>query len=80
MAEKIGLKVEHENKRDKSWDFRTRSAFFAFATVTFIEWTHMLPETEKAAFIRDVLDHYALVVGDDHTFKFYQLDITLVRS
>jgi trans-aconitate methyltransferase len=80
LSEKIGLNVERENVRDKSWDFQTRSAFFAFATVTFVEWTHMLPETEKAAFITDVLDRYALVVGDDHTFKFYQLDITLLRS
>lgn len=79
MAEKIGLKVERVKVTDKTWDFQSRSAFFAFASVTFVEWTQMLPEAERPTFINDVLDRYAAVAGDDHTFKFYQLDICLER-
>jgi trans-aconitate 2-methyltransferase len=48
--------------------------------VTFVEWTRKLPEAERPAFINDVLDRYRLVAGDDHTFKFYQMDIRLARG
>jgi len=53
---------------------------YAFATVTFVEWTHMLPEAQKPLFIHDVLDRYEVVVGEANTFKFYQMDIRLLRS
>lgn len=80
LAEKAGLKVQNVRVADKSWDFHSRAGFFAFAEVTFVEWTHLLAESDKAAFTTDVLDRYAVVAGDDHTFKFYQMDITLARS
>jgi trans-aconitate 2-methyltransferase len=43
-----------------------------------------LPEPEKPAFVTDVLDRYQSVAadrpGEDNTFRFYQMDITLVRD
>jgi len=80
LAEKVGLKVESVRVADKSWDFHSRKGFFAFAEVTFVEWTHLLDETDKAAFTNDVLDRYAVVAGEPNTFKFYQMDIRLART
>ena len=80
LAEQAGLQVPSVHVSDKSWDFHRRSAFYAFATVTFVEWTHMLPEAQKPLFIHDVLDRYEVVVGEANTFKFYQMDIRLLRS
>ena len=42
---------------------------YAFATVTFVEWTHMLPEAQKPLFIHDVLDRYEVVAGEANTFS-----------
>ena len=68
----------------KAWDFESRSAFLAFGSVTFIEWTQYLPESERPAFINDVLDRYTSVAtdraGEENTFKFYQMDITLATA
>ena len=65
----------------KAWDFKSRSAFFAFCSVGFVEWTRRLPEAERPEFINDVLDRYQAVAadrsGEENTFKFYQMDISL---
>jgi trans-aconitate 2-methyltransferase len=79
LAEKAGLKVESVQVTDKVWDFHSRNAFFAFVEVTFVEWTHLLTEADKAAFTNDVLDRYQVVAGEANTFKFYQMDVRLVR-
>jgi hypothetical protein len=43
-----------------------------------------LPEAERPEFINEVLDHYQSVAadrpGEENTFKFYQMDITLAPS
>jgi len=80
LAEKVGLQVERVRVSDKSWDFHSRKAFFAFAEVTFVEWTHLLDDSDKAAFTNDVLDGYAAVAGEPNTFKFYQMDVRLARA
>ncbi len=80
LAEKAGLKVQSVHVADESWDFHSRSAFFAFAEVTFVEWTHLLTDADKTAFTKDVLDRYEVVAGEKNTFKFYQMDISLTRS
>jgi len=80
LAEKTGLRVVRTEVNDKSWDFGSREGFFAFGSVTFVEWTRRLPEEAKPDFIRDVLDRYSAVVGDDHTFRFYQMDIRLTKA
>ena len=81
LAERNGLRVLRTHVDSKTWDFQSRAAFFAFGSVTFVEWTRLLPEAEKDAFINDVLDRYQLVAcdraGEENTFKFYQLDIAL---
>ena len=81
LAERNGFHVERIHTADKAWDFQARSAFVAFGSVTFVEWTQFLPEPERLAFVSDVLDRYRSVAadrpGDENTFKFYQMDITL---
>ena len=84
MAERNGLRVLRIHTEAKAWDFKSRAAFFAFSSVGFVEWTRRLPEAERPAFINDVLDRYQSVAvdrpGEENTFKFYQMDITLARS
>jgi trans-aconitate 2-methyltransferase len=82
-AERNGLQVTHVQAEDKSWDFKSRSAFEAFGEVTFVEWTRLLPAQEELNFTADVLDRYQLVAcerpGEENTFKFYQMNIALRR-
>jgi trans-aconitate 2-methyltransferase len=84
VAERNGLRVRHIHVQDNAWDFGSRSAFLAFGSVTFIAWTQHLPEAKRIAFVADVLDRYRPVAaehpGEENTFKFYQMDITLARG
>lgn len=84
VAERNGLQVRRIHTEDKSWDFKTRAGFLAFGSVTFIEWTKFIPESERPSFIADVLDRYQKVAadqpGEENTFKFYQMDITLAHD
>jgi len=81
FAEQAGFRVVRLHVDDKAWDFQTREAFVAFCRATFIEWTQHLPESEREAFIIDVLDRYQSVAADNpqqaHTFKFYQMEVEL---
>jgi len=81
LAEQNGLQVRRIHTEDKAWDFKSHSAFQAFGSVTFVEWTKLLPQDERLAFVTDVLGRYRLEVNDrpseENTFKFYQMDITL---
>ena len=83
LAERNGLQVRRIHVEDKSWDFKTRAGFLAFGSVTFVEWTKFIPEAERLAFVADVLDRYQAVAaekpGEEHYFRFYQMDITLAR-
>jgi trans-aconitate 2-methyltransferase len=90
LVEEKGFRVFGFHTELKSWNFKTRDAFFKFGEVTFVEWTRRLPDGEKSAFITDVLDRYrniaapnadagAPVAPDDNVFHFYQLDISLER-
>lgn len=83
-AERNGWHVERIRTAAKAWDFETRDAFFAFGSVTFVEWTRLLPESEKPAFINDVLDRYRPVACDkpseENLFRFYQMDVALRPS
>ena len=81
LAERNGLQIRRIHTAAKAWDFESRSAFLAFGSVTFVEWTQFIPEAERLAFVADVLDRYQIVAadepGEENTFKFYQMDITL---
>jgi trans-aconitate 2-methyltransferase len=81
LAQQNALRVHRIHTEDKSWDFKSRAAFLAFGSVTFVEWTKFLPEDERLAFVTDVLDRYRAVAaeqpGEENTFKFYQMDVTL---
>ena len=65
LAEASGLRVIRLATEQKRWDFASRQGFVDFARVTFVEWTRMLPEVERLAFIDDVLDAYARIDGDE---------------
>jgi trans-aconitate 2-methyltransferase len=81
MAERNGLRVRRIHMEAKAWDFKSRPEFLAFCSVTFVEWTRFLPEPERTDFIMDVLGRYQSVAadkpGEEDTFKFYQMDVTL---
>jgi trans-aconitate 2-methyltransferase len=82
VAERNGFRVLRVNTRDHAWDFGSRAAFSAFCAVGCVEWTRCLPEAERPEFISDVLDRYQAVAaandrGEENTFKFYQMDISL---
>ncbi len=80
LAEQNGFRVESCDVEDKSWSFGNLAGFSAFANVTFVEWTRKLPGEAKLDFIEDVLRRYAPVAGDDHTFRFYQMNIRLSHA
>ena len=46
MAARNRLSVLRIHTEAKAWDFKSRSAFFAFSSVGFVEWTRRLPEAE----------------------------------
>ena len=80
LAEQCGFQVESVRVKDNAWDFGSASAFHAFASVTFVEWLQHIPESDHSEFIADALDRYKIVAGDDHTFRYYQMDITARRG
>lgn len=51
LAERNGLHVCRINTEAKAWDLKSRSAFLAFGSVTFVEWTRFIPEAERLAFV-----------------------------
>ncbi|MGA7901928.1 MAG: methyltransferase domain-containing protein [Terrimicrobiaceae bacterium] len=84
LAERNSLQIRRIHTEAKAWDFESRPAFLAFGSVTFVEWTQFIPEAERLAFVADVLDRYQVVAadepGEENTFKFYQMDITLLAD
>jgi len=80
-AARNGLRVLRIHRETKAWDFKSGPAFFAFCAVGLVEWTRHLPEAERGEFINDVLDRYRPLAadraGEENTFKFYQMDVTL---
>jgi trans-aconitate 2-methyltransferase len=82
LAEECDFRVEAVRTEQKRWDFGSRRGFVDFARVTFVEWTRMLPEADRLAFIDDVLDDYARLDGDPggpRVFVFYQMEVALRR-
>jgi trans-aconitate 2-methyltransferase len=81
LAEQNGFEVRRQHTQAKEWDFESRDAFHAFGMVTFVEWSQHLPESERPAFVDDVLDRYRSVAADalreENFFRFYQMDIVL---
>jgi trans-aconitate 2-methyltransferase len=82
VAERSGFRVLHVSTKDHAWDFGSRAAFSGFCAVGCVAWTSRLPAAEKMDFINDVLDRYQTVVshgsGEENTFRFYQMDISLL--
>ena len=61
LAQKSGFRIESVQTELKMWEFQTRQEFFAFSSVTMIEWTKRLPESLRSPFVNDVLDRYRAV-------------------
>jgi trans-aconitate methyltransferase len=84
LAESGGFSVLQLRVEDRAWDFKTRAAFVAFGMATFVEWTRCLPESDRQAFVTEVLDRYQLVAADspqeENTFKFYQMEVALTPA
>lgn len=84
LTERGGFRVLRLGVADKAWDFKSREGFAAFARATFVEWTRLVPESEKAAFITDVLNRYETIAADSsqeaNTFKFYQMEVILLAN
>jgi trans-aconitate 2-methyltransferase len=84
VAERNGLHATRVHALDETWNFESRTAFHTFCAVGLVAWTQRLPETERSAFVDDVLGRYRLITGDvagaEPTFRFYQTDFTLVPS
>jgi trans-aconitate 2-methyltransferase len=82
-AERKGFHVERIYTELKAWTFENRAAFFGFGSATMVEWTRRLPDEEKSKFINDALDRYQSVAadkpGEENTFTFYQMDVTLIK-
>jgi trans-aconitate 2-methyltransferase len=78
------LRVDNIEAQLKAWDFKTREAFAEFATVTFVEWTRLLPSASRSEFIGEVLDGYRRVgdgsAADANVFHFYQMRVELRRD
>jgi trans-aconitate 2-methyltransferase len=79
LAEECGFQIDSVKVKDHAWDFGTAAAFAAFASVTFVEWSQHIPEFERPEFVIAVLAQYKPLGGNDHTFRFYQMDITARR-
>ena len=62
---------------DEVWRFDDPAAFRAWCTVGFADWTARLPEGERADWVADVADRYAVIAGDPALFRFYQLVLEL---
>ena len=81
LAKQNGFEVRGIRVEAKAWDFRSRAAFMAFASVTFVEWTQHLPEADRPDFATDALDRYQGLAcdapGEENFFRFYQMDIML---
>lgn len=79
LAERCGFRVLNLSTNDHSWDFQSRGAFADFSAVGCVAWTTRLPQAQRMNFINDALDRYREVTGSDRIFKFYQMDIALLR-
>lgn len=80
VAGAAGLGAADQSVVDKTWDFGSRKAFRDWCAVGFGDWTAHLPPVEADAFVDDVVDQYADLVGRPGTFGFYQLRTTLERT
>ena len=80
LAEQCGLRVMRIEMKDHAWDFGSPESFAAFGTVTFVEWSQHVPEPERSEFVAAALARYREVAGDDHTFRYYQMDVTARRA
>jgi trans-aconitate 2-methyltransferase len=79
LAEQCGFKIDSVRVKDNAWDFGSQAAFAAFGMVTFVEWSQHIPDAERPEFVIEALTQHKPLGGNDHTFRFYQMDVTARR-
>ena len=81
LAERNGFRVVRIDREERTWDYREEAGFAGFVRATFVEWTRLVPEADKAAFVADVLARYRAEIGSgpgaENVFQFYQLLVVL---
>jgi trans-aconitate 2-methyltransferase len=83
LAARSGLAVQEIRVEDRAWDFQSRDAFAAWSRAGFIAWLSRIPEKDWPTFLDETLDRYHTVAGNgpnEHIFKFYQMQATLIRD
>lgn len=78
-AEGAGLGVHELSVRDRQWDFGSRDQFQAWCVVGSTAWTDRLPESDRAAFVDELVSTYQLTAGRPGLFRFMQMRAELRR-
>ncbi|WP_431240362.1 class I SAM-dependent methyltransferase [Mycolicibacterium aichiense] len=73
LAEGSGLRVASMTVLDREWDFGTAERFTAWCTVGSTAWTDRLPESDRAAFVDDLVAAYEPVTGQAGLLRFMQV-------
>lgn len=73
LAAGCGLRSVAMTVRDREWDFETVEQFTAWCAVGSTAWTDRLPESERAAFVDDMVSAYQPVAGRPGLFRFMQM-------
>ena len=72
-ANRCGLRVRELTVRDREWDFGSREQFTAWCVVGSTAWTDRLPESDRAAFVDDLVSAYQVTAGRPGLFRFMQM-------
>jgi SAM-dependent methyltransferase len=81
LAERNGFDVVRVERESREWDYQKETDFAGFVRATFVVWSQLIPESEKQAFVADVLARYRTEIGlgpgEQNLFKFYQMQVVL---
>ncbi|WP_431231939.1 class I SAM-dependent methyltransferase [Mycolicibacterium psychrotolerans] len=73
LADSCGFQVASMTVLDREWDFGTVEQFTAWCAVGSTAWTERLPESDRAAFVDDLVAAYEPVVGQAGLVRFMQV-------
>lgn len=73
LADGCGFQVTSMAVIDREWDFGGVEQFTAWCTVGSTAWTERLPESDRAAFVDDMVAAYQPVAGRAGLLRFMQV-------
>lgn len=73
LAASAGLTCADVTVSDRHWDFGSREAFERWCGVGTTAWTNMLPPSEHAGFVAEVVTAYEPIAGTPGLFLFAQM-------